>query len=66
MNEEGGDGEGVGEGGDGSNVLWWIGRTESTESITFVSTSEDLKPGDRRNVTRRNTNVSSITVSASL
>ena len=32
-----------------------IGRTESTESVSFVSTSEDRKKGDPRNVTIKNT-----------
>ncbi len=43
-----------------------IGRAESTESVTFVSTTEDLKVGDPRKMKRINTNVNSVTVSGSL
>ncbi len=42
-------------------VLWIL----SNEFVTVVSTSEDLKSGDPRNVTNRNTNVNSTTVSGS-
>jgi hypothetical protein len=66
VSEEVGDREGAEEGGDASNVLYGIGRAESAESASFVRTCEDCKKGEPRNVTRRNTNVNSATVSASL
>jgi hypothetical protein len=47
-------------------LLQWVGRAESTETPSFVNTSEDRQKGESRNVTRTNTNVNSDSVSVSL
>jgi hypothetical protein len=44
----------------------WIGRVETTVSVSFVSTFEDRNKGEPRNIAHRNTNVNSVTTWASL
>ena len=62
MIEEGGDGEGVGEGGDTKSV------TSSLELLSLDTHRSQVTGthGESRNVTRRNTNVNSTKISGSL
>jgi hypothetical protein len=72
VSEEGGTGRDRGRVGSGSRSCRIRGRVGSgsrscrIESVSFVSTSADRKKEEPRNVTHRNTNVDSDTVSARL